>query len=44
MIEEERQDVVTYISANPEAGILLDGGLRKARVPGKAGARAAAIG
>lgn len=35
MNDEERQDVVTFISANPEAGILLDGGLRKARVPGK---------
>lgn len=35
MSEEERQDVVDFISANPEAGVLIEGGLRKARVPGK---------
>ena len=35
MDDEERQDVVTLISANPAAGILLDGGIRKVCVPGK---------
>lgn len=35
MSEEERQSVVDFISSNPEAGVLLGGGIRKARVPGK---------
>ena len=35
MSEEERHGVVDFISANPQAGILLDGGIRKVRVPGK---------
>lgn len=35
MSEEDRRDVVDFISANPEAGVLLQGGLRKARVPGR---------
>ncbi len=35
MSEEERQDVVDFISDNPQTGILLDGGIRKVRVPGK---------
>ena len=35
MDDEERLAVVTFIAMNPDAGILLDGGLRKVRVPGK---------
>lgn len=35
MTAEEREAVVEYISADPEAGVLLSGGLRKVRVPGK---------
>lgn len=35
MDDEERQDVVDIVSANPGAGILLQGGIRKVRVPGK---------
>jgi len=35
MSEEERQGVVDFISADPTAGILLSGGIRKARVPGR---------
>jgi hypothetical protein len=35
MSDEEREAVVDFISANPEAGIVLDGGIRKARVPGR---------
>ena len=35
MTADERVEVVDFISANPEAGILLDGGIRKARVPGR---------
>ena len=35
MSEGERRDVIDFISANPDAGVLLDGGLRKVRVPGK---------
>jgi putative transcriptional regulator len=35
MSDEEREDVVEFISANPEAGTVLDGGIRKVRVPGK---------
>jgi hypothetical protein len=33
MSDEERMGVVTYLAANPEAGISLGGGLRKVRVP-----------
>jgi hypothetical protein len=35
MTEEERENVVDFISGNPEAGTVLDGGIRKVRVPGK---------
>jgi hypothetical protein len=33
MSDEERMGIVTYLAANPEAGISLGGGLRKLRVP-----------
>lgn len=33
MSDAERMGVVTYLAANPEAGIPLGGGLRKVRVP-----------
>ena len=35
MTEEERDDIVAIISAKPESGTLLGGGIRKVRVPGK---------
>ena len=35
MDDDERRGVVNFIADHPEAGVLLDGGLRKARVPGK---------
>lgn len=33
MSEDERMGIVTYLAANPEAGVSLGGGLRKVRVP-----------
>ncbi len=33
MSDDERMGIVTYLAANPEAGISLGGGLRKVRVP-----------
>ncbi len=33
MTDDEREALVTYIAANPEAGISLGGGLRKVRIP-----------
>ena len=33
MSDEERMSIVTYLAANPEAGISLGGGLRKVRAP-----------
>lgn len=35
MSEEERLDIVDFISANPGSGIVLGGGIRKVRVPGR---------
>ena len=37
MSDDERDDVVLFVSANPEAGDLLagGGGIRKARIPGR---------
>ena len=35
MSDKERLGVIDFISANPEAGVLLGGGIRKVRVPGK---------
>lgn len=33
MSDEERMGIVTWLAANPEAGVSLGGGLRKMRVP-----------
>jgi hypothetical protein len=33
MSDEERLGIVSYLAANPEAGVSLGGGLRKVRVP-----------
>jgi len=33
MSDDERMGIVTYLSENPEAGVLLGGGLRKVRIP-----------
>ena len=33
MADDERLGIVTYLAANPEAGVALGGGLRKVRVP-----------
>ncbi len=33
MSDDERIGIVTYLAANPEAGIPLGGGLRKVRIP-----------
>lgn len=32
MSDDERVEIVTYLSANPEAGVSLGGGLRKVRI------------
>lgn len=32
MSDKEREDLITYVAADPEAGIALGGGLRKVRV------------
>ena len=33
MSDEERADIVSFLAANPEAGVSLGGGLRKVRIP-----------
>jgi hypothetical protein len=33
MSDQEREAAINYISANPEAGVSLGGGLRKVRIP-----------
>jgi hypothetical protein len=33
MSDDERMGIVTFLAANPEAGVSLGGGLRKVRVP-----------
>ena len=33
MTEAERLSLVSYIAANPDAGVSLGGGLRKVRIP-----------
>jgi hypothetical protein len=39
MPDEERMGIVSYLAANPEAGIPLGGGLRKVRVPRAGGGK-----
>jgi hypothetical protein len=39
MSDEERMGIVTFLAANPEAGISLGGGLRKVRVPRAGGGK-----
>jgi hypothetical protein len=39
MSDDERSGIVTYLAANPEAGIPLGGGLRKVRVPRAGGGK-----
>jgi hypothetical protein len=39
MSDEERMAIVTFLAANPEAGISLGGGLRKVRVPRSGGGK-----
>jgi hypothetical protein len=39
MSDDERMGIVTYLAANPEAGISLGGGLRKVRVPRAGGGK-----
>ena len=39
MTDEERMGLVTWLAANPEAGISLGGGLRKVRVPRASGGK-----
>lgn len=39
MSDEERMGIVTYLAANPEAGVPLGGGLRKVRVPRAGGGK-----
>ena len=33
MSDDERADIVSFLAANPEAGVSLGGGLRKVRIP-----------
>lgn len=39
MSDEERLGIVSYLAANPEAGVALGGGLRKVRVPRAGGGK-----
>lgn len=39
MSDREREDLITYLAANPEAGIPLGGGLRKVRIAGPGGGK-----
>jgi hypothetical protein len=39
MSDKERMSIVTYLAANPEAGVSLGGGLRKVRVPRAGGGK-----
>lgn len=39
MTEDERVSLVSYIAANPEAGVPLGGGLRKVRIPREGGGK-----
>jgi hypothetical protein len=39
MSEDEREGVVTFLAANPEAGVSLGGGLRKVRIPRAGGGK-----
>jgi hypothetical protein len=39
MSDDERMGIVTFLAANPEAGISLGGGLRKVRVPRSGGGK-----
>lgn len=39
MTDAERMDIVSYLAANPEAGIALGGGLRKVRIPRAGGGK-----
>lgn len=39
MTESERLGLVTYIAANPEAGVSLGSGLRKVRIPRAGGGK-----
>ena len=39
MSDEEREGIVGFLAANPEAGISLGGGLRKLRVPRPGGGK-----
>ena len=39
MSDEERIGIVSYLAANPEAGVALGGGLRKVRIPRAGGGK-----
>lgn len=39
MSDADREGIVSYIAANPEAGVALGGGLRKVRVPRAGGGK-----
>jgi hypothetical protein len=39
MSDEEREGIVTFLAANPEAGFPLGGGLRKVRIPRDGGGK-----
>ena len=39
MSEDERAEIVTFLAANPEAGVSLGGGLRKVRSPRSGGGK-----
>ncbi len=39
MSDEERVEIVTFLAANPEAGISLGGGLRKVRIAREGGGK-----
>lgn len=39
MSDEEREGIVAFLAANPEAGISLGGGLRKVRIPRPGGGK-----
>ena len=39
MLDDERAGIVSFLAANPKAGISLGGGLRKVRVPRSGGGK-----
>lgn len=39
MSDQEREDAINFVAANPKAGVSLGGGLRKVRIPREGGGK-----